>query len=507
MGTPPMNDDGPRVILHLGLGSFHRAHQAAYLQRLIDRGDTTWSITAGNLRPDNEAVAAALARQGGRYTLETVAPDGRRDYQRIESIRRVIAWQPDLAPLIDVAADAATRIVSFTVTEAGYHLDAEGRLDTASAEVVADLAGARRGEAGTTIYGALTALLRARMARGTGPLTLLSCDNLRHNGERLRAALIRFIEAVGDAALLDWVRAHTRCPSSMVDRITPRPTLEVCERVRRATGLDDEAAVMSESFIQWVIEDGFCHGRPAWESVGVEMVDSVTPYEEAKIRLLNATHSAIAWAGALAGHGFIHEAVADPAVRRLAHDYATIDAIPALQPSPLDLAAYRDSVLARFGNAVLADTVQRVASDSWAKLGGFVAPTIRDRLGGGATIDAVAVLPALYLAFLQRWRRGQVPFDNLDSAIDAEALRALCDAGDPVAVLCGAPGLWGPLAGDERLVAAVRRAARAVELAWPQFGGATTAVTSGANRRRGRPDPTRTTTPPRPGRRGRCAGR
>ena len=324
------NASPPFVMLHLGLGSFHRAHQALYLHLLHEAGDQRWVLAGGNLRPDMADTVAALAAQGGAYTLETVTPAGERSYTQVRSIRTVVPYQPDLAGLIAIGADPNTRIVSFTVTEAGYYLDAKNRLDLNFPDLVADLGAARAGRPGSTIYGALTALLRARMQSGAGKLTLLNCDNLRHNGERSRGGLLQFIELVGDTALRDWVNANTTSPNAMVDRITPRPTPDVRERVKAATGRDDAAPVMGESFIQWVIEDDFCNGRPAWETVGVEMVASVAPYEEAKIRLLNATHSCIAWAGTLVGYLYIHEGTHDPAIRRMAHDYVTDDVIPCL---------------------------------------------------------------------------------------------------------------------------------------------------------------------------------
>jgi D-arabinitol 4-dehydrogenase len=460
-------------ILHLGLGSFHRAHQAVYLHRLQQLGDRRWTLAAGNLRPDMPETIAALQRQGGAFTLETVSPQGDRRYERIESIEQVVPWQPGHAGLVALAADPATRIVSFTVTEAGYYLDAHDRLDPSFADLAADLAaepaaGHASGLADAaatpgTIYGALAMLLRARMQADAGPLTLLNCDNLRHNGRRFRRGLLEFLGRRGDAELQAWVASHTRCPNAMVDRITPRPTPEVRARVRQATGRDDPAALMGESFIQWVIEDLFIAGRPAWERVGVQMVDAVEPYEEAKLRLLNATHSCIAWAGTLRGHDHIHEGLADPEIRGFAWAYATDDAIPALQPSPIDLAAYRDTVLERFANPAIVDSNQRVAMDGFSKLPGFIAPTIHERLACGQTIRSVSVLPALFLEFLQRWHRGMLPFVYQDQAMDAAAAHAVCDAADPVAAFAALPALWGPLAGDARLVAALREARERVE--------------------------------------------
>jgi D-arabinitol 4-dehydrogenase len=223
---------------------------------------------------------------------------------------------------------------------------------------------------------------------------------------------------------------------------------------------------MGESFIQWVIEENFITGRPAWERVGVEMVSSVDAYEEAKIRLLNATHSCIAWAGTLVGTLYIHEGTHDPVIRQFAYDYVTDDVIPVLdtpeKPCPLNLPQYRDVVLDRFGNPAIRDTNQRVAMDGFSKIPGFIAPTFRERLARGETIDSVAMLPALFLAYLQRWHAGQIPYTYQDQAMDPAVAHAICDAADPVAAFCADRPLWGDLAGDTRLVDALRRASARV---------------------------------------------
>ena len=446
----------PFTILHLGVGSFHRAHQAVYLQKLIDSGDNDWTLAGGNLRPDMADVIAALASQGGRYTLETISPAGEHRYERIGAIREVILYQPSLARLVALGAMASTRIISFTVTEAGYYLDAKNNLDHNFPDLASDLAQARRAEPGQTIYGALTAILRARMTAGVGKVTLLNCDNLRHNGERFRGGLLQFIAQAGDEKLRAWVDSNTTSPNAMVDRITPRPAPDVRERVKSATGIDDAAPVMAESFIQWVIEDNFCNARPAWEKVGAQMVESVAPYEEAKIRILNASHSCIAWAGTLLGFQFIHEGTHHPAIRKFANDYVTDDVIPCLTPSPIDLAAYRDVVLERFGNPAIRDTNQRVAMDAFSKIPGFIAPTIRERLAKNESIASVAMLPALFFTFLQRWHNGQIPYAYQDQSMDVAIARAICDASDPIDAFCNDRVLWGLQAGDARLISAMR---------------------------------------------------
>lgn len=453
-----------KVMLHLGLGSFHRAHQALFTHQLRASGDTEWSLAGGNLRPDMAEMINALSGQGGEYTLETISPANEHTYTRVTSIKEVIPYEPGLKGLIARAIDPATRIISFTVTEAGYYQDANNQLDPSSSDIADDVLAVRAGDAGSTIYGALAAMLKQRMAAGAGPVTLLCCDNLRHNGDRSRSGLLQFITKLGDKVLLDWVEANTTSPNDMVDRITPRPTADVAERVGAATGWSDKAPVMSESFIQWVIEDNFIAGRPRWENVGVQLVESVSPYEEAKIRMINATHSCIAWAGSLVGYLYIHEGTQDPAIRRFAYDYMTDDAIPVLSPSPINLEAYRDVTLDRFGNPAIRDTNQRVAMDGFSKTPGFIVPTIRDRLARAESIDSSAVLPALFLCYLQRWNRGEISYEYQDQAMDPAVAHAICESADPIAAFCANVALWGDLANDTRIVYATRIAAEKIRL-------------------------------------------
>eukprot|EP00297_Palpitomonas_bilix_P008142 CAMPEP_0113872454 /NCGR_PEP_ID=MMETSP0780_2-20120614/3219_1 /TAXON_ID=652834 /ORGANISM="Palpitomonas bilix" /LENGTH=458 /DNA_ID=CAMNT_0000857981 /DNA_START=71 /DNA_END=1444 /DNA_ORIENTATION=- /assembly_acc=CAM_ASM_000599 len=440
--------------LHLGLGSFHRAHQALYLQLLHDQGDRSWELAGGNLRPDMVQVVEALQAQEGRYTLETVTPQGQRTYKDISSITKVISWDTQLSGLKEVAADPNTRIISFTVTEAGYYLDSQNKLDQSFKDLVSDI----KGETCCTIYGGLKVLLEARKGASAGPITLMSCDNLRSNGARFSKGFTQFLELTGAHDLLSWVKSNTSTPNAMVDRITPRPTAEVAERVKAATGVDDKAALMSEDFIQWVIEDEFVGGRPAWEKVGVEMVKDVMPYEEAKIRLLNATHSCIAWAGTLVGYNYIHEGSLDKDIREMAHAYITDDVIPVLSPCPLDLEKYRDVVLERFSNSNILDTNARVAMDGYSKLPGFILPTIRQRLERDEPIKSVAMLPALFLEFLLRLKRDKIPFKYEDQLMDHESVSNIVQAANPVVAFCNDRLLFNELAGDERLISGVEDA-------------------------------------------------
>ncbi len=455
------------IMLHIGLGSFHRAHQAVYLHRLRETGDRSWAIVGGNSRPDMAETMAALIAQQGRYTLETVTPAGVRAYETITAIQRVIPYAPDLRELIAVGADPDTHIVSFTVTEAGYYLDAQDRLDLSAKDLAADLEAVRAGLIGSTIYAVLTSILRARMTSGAGPVTLLNCDNLRHNGDRSRGGLMQFIALAGDEELASWVEANTSSPNAMVDRITPRPTPDVAERVAAAAGWADAAPVTAESFIQWVIEDRFVAGRPAWEKVGVEMVASVQPYEEAKIRILNATHSCIAWAGTLAGMTYIHEGTHDPEIRGFAHAYVTDDVIPCLhrpdhaQPDrPGGLPRCRARAFQQPGDP----RQQPARGDGRLLEDPGLHPADPDRTPVARREhrqhgDAAGAVPGLPAALAPR----------ADSPMNTRTRRwmplpPMPSAKPPTPCSPSAPTrtLWGPLAGDPRLLSALRSASERV---------------------------------------------
>lgn len=456
--------DNKNIILHLGLGSFHRAHQAVYLQKLIDLGHNDWTLAGGNLRNDMLDVIGTLQAQNGHYTLETVSPEGERFYQTIRAIAYVADFDEQLSGLVALGAKSQTKIISFTVTEAGYYLTDKDILDLSFTDLANDLTRVKNGLVGHSIYGALVSILKARIANHSGQVTLLNCDNLRHNGNRFRSGLLQFVDLLDDAPLKKWIIENTTCPNNMVDRITPRPTPAMRASVLNATGIDDPAALMGETFIQWVIEDNFIATRPKWELAGVEMVESVTAFEEAKIRILNASHSCIAWAGTLCGYQYIHEGALDPHIAKLAFDYVTQDVIPCLTPSPLDLAAYRDVVLHRFCNAAICDTNQRVAMDGFSKIPGYIAPTIRDCIEKNRPFSHVAILPALFLAFLQRWHHGQVPYAYQDQAMDEASAHAICGASDVVAAFCADTTLWGALAGNALLTSNVRAAYEQVQL-------------------------------------------
>jgi len=452
-------DSTPFVWLHIGSGSFHRAHQAWYLHRLLQQGHDEWSIALGNIREDGVPVLNALQAQGGKYVLETVTPQGERAYETITSLQKIIPWDNELAGLVAQGADPQTKVISFTVTEGGYYLDNQFNIDQSNADVQADLNGGCR-----TIYGAISHILAQRMASNGGAVTLLNCDNLRHNGERFHGGLMQFLALRQQQKVIDWVKKNTRCPNTMVDRITPRPSPEVALRVEQATGFKDRAPVMGEAFIQWVIEDDFIAGRPELERVGVEMVVSVLPYEEAKIRILNASHSCIAWAGTLLGQSFIDESTRTQTICQMAYNYVSEDVIPSLSPSPLDLNAYRDVVLERFSNPHIQDTNQRVAADGFSKIPGFITPTLQECYQRGQVPRATALLPALFFVYMQQWHLGLLPYEYQDGILDAAAVHALFDSADPIARFAGDSKLFAALASSEQFIDLMRQSVAQVTL-------------------------------------------
>lgn len=443
--------------LHIGLGSFHRAHQAWYLHKLIESGNQAWSIAAGNIRDDAEDVANAIAEQGGKYVLETISPKGECKYEQITSIRKILPWQENLVPLIEEGALAKTKVIAFTVTEGGYYLDTSHKLDVKNPAVSADLSGENQ-----TIYGTITKILDQRMNQNRGSVTLLNCDNVRHNGERFHDGLVEFITLLGKSELLTWMKSNIACPNTMVDRITPRPSTDLSARIKEKTGIDDKAPVMGETFIQWVVEDGFIDVRPDLEAVGVELVASVVPYEEAKIRILNSSHSCIAWAGTLVGQQFIHESTLTDYIYQIAHNYVTQDVIPCLGDNGIDLDTYRDVVLERFTNPYIEDTNQRVAADGFSKIPAMITPTMIECYQRGVSPEATAMLPALFFVFMEQWHNDNLPYEYQDGILNEKAVHDMFSCEDPIHIYATDPALFGELADMAEFEQLLRRKIKSV---------------------------------------------
>lgn len=349
-------------IVHFGIGAFHRAHQAVYTDDAMAAGDANWRIIGVSLRSGD--VAAQLNPQDGLYALAQRATD-QVSTRLIGAVAGVIVAADAPDAVIDVLASADTHIVSFTVTEKGYVRRPDGALDWDNADVASDRAGTAPPH---TIYGFVAAGLARRKAAGLSGLTLLSCDNLADNGARLHRLMSDYLSAT-DPALADWFDQHCRCPATMVDRIVPAMTEADRRWIASVTGVEDEGAVITEPFCQWVIEDDFAGPRPRWEAVGAQLVGDVGPYEAAKLRMLNGAHSALAYLGLDRGHEYVHQAIGDPALRGTIYTLMRQEAAATLdQDAGIDLQAYADALIARFANAALEHRLAQIAMDGSQKI-------------------------------------------------------------------------------------------------------------------------------------------
>ncbi len=452
--TPPAYDRRAIVpgIVHLGLGGFHRAHMARYLHdlMLLDPSALTWGIRGVGLREADRPLLKALTDQDCLYTL--VERDGD-DEQHvvIGAIVEAIDASAGSTNLLAAIASPETRILSLTVTEHGYCLDrATKRLDLTHPQIVHDLANPADPR---SAIGVVVAGLAERRRKGLGGLTVLSCDNIQHNGDVLRRAVADFADA-SDPGLLAWIAQHASFPNAMVDRITPQPTAAAIQDFRDRTGIDDAASLVAEPFRQWVIEDHFVAGRPALERVGVQFVGDVAPYERMKLRLLNASHLALSGPGQLIGLTGIDETIRHPLIRRYIIALMDRETGPTLDPVPgVDLDAYKRSVIARFDNPAIPDTVARVNADAALN---YLLDPIRDRLAAGAPIDLLGLGLAAWLRRVRGKDEAGRPIAVVHPLAAELRVRAIAGGGDP-APLLAMRSLFGDLGDDAGFVAIVGR--------------------------------------------------
>ncbi|MCV3242919.1 mannitol dehydrogenase family protein [Mesorhizobium sp. ZC-5] len=378
-------------IVHLGLGAFHRAHQAAYVEDCLAAGETGWGIVGASLRSTD--TRDALGPQDGLYTL--AVRDGEHEGLRVVgSIVSVLVAPENPEALLDALIDPRIRIVTLTVTEKAYLRNAAGDLDTRHPDVAWDLSNPDRPK---TLYGFLAEGLARRRSAGTPPFTVLCCDNLPANGATLRRLLLEFA-AERDAELEAHITGEVAFPSSMVDRIVPATTDADRARVSERLGADDAWPVMTEPFCQWVVEDNFTAGRPDWEKFGVTMVEDVRPFEDMKLRLLNGSHSAIAYLGLLLGHATVAEAFADPAIRRFVGNLwaETIPTLP--KGAGLDPQAYIEKLANRYANTSLQHRTAQIANDGSQKLPQRVIASALDRAGENTPVTHLMLVVAAWIA-------------------------------------------------------------------------------------------------------------
>ncbi len=444
-------------ILHIGVGNFHRAHQATYLNRLFSTGvDHDWGIVGAGVRPHDTKMREKLQQQDWLTTVIELDPAGYTatvcgsmiDYLLVES--RI---------LVEALGRPQIRIVSLTITEGGYFIDARtGGFQADHPDVVRDM---EDPASPRTVFGILLAGLELRRARNLPPFTIVSCDNLPENGRFTRQAMIGLAGGIS-ARKGDWVASEIAFPNSMVDCITPATGDRERALVADEFGIVDSSPVVCEPFRQWVLEDRFTAGRPTLEKVGVEFVDDVAPYELMKLRILNGGHAAIAYAGALLGHHFVHDAMRDSLIRAFLERLERNEIIPTVPPIfGVDFHAYLASVLERFANPRIGDTIPRLCLDGSNRQPKFILPTIVDRLSAGRPIDGLALEVALWCRYCAGKRDDGSPITVDDE--NAERLgQAACRAeNDPAAFLAMAD-IFRPVDGNEAFATAFSRALRAL---------------------------------------------
>lgn len=442
-------------VVHLGVGAFHRSHQAVVFEDALASGDLRWGVLGASLR--SPGVRDQLNPQDGLYSV-VVREGDRRDVRVIGAIQSVLVALEDPAALVAAMAEPDVHIVTLTVTEKGYKLDpASGALLTDDPEVAADLADL---SAPRTAPGFITAALAARKAAGRAPFTVISCDNLPHNGARIRQAVLDMAGRV-DTDLRDWIEANGAFPQTMVDRIVPATTPEDIAANEALLGLTDQGMVKTEPFTQWVIQNEFAGPRPDFEALGVQITPDVAPWEDAKLRLLNGAHSAIAYLGGLAGLEYVDQVVAIPAYARFVQALWD-EAQSTLTPPPgLDVTAYRGELMRRFANSALQHRTYQIAMDGSQKLPQRLLAACAARLDMGRSVDALALAVAGWM----RWQDGVDDAGNgftVDDPLAGETARLVGGGGDSgarVSALLSLSAVFPPaLAADERFAKAVAAA-------------------------------------------------
>ncbi|MFC6669286.1 mannitol dehydrogenase family protein [Marinobacterium aestuariivivens] len=404
-------------ILHIGVGGFHRAHQAVYTEQLLNRGKAgDWGICGVGLRAEDRAMRDALAAQDYLYTLYELGDGDDTGIQVVGAILDFVLAADGPEALLARLTDPVIRIVSLTITEGGYCTDdSTGEFLAELPEIRHDL---ENPQSPKTVFGFLVEALKRRRDAGIRPFTVMSCDNLPHNGEVARNALLSFA-ALRDEALRDWIADNVTFPNAMVDRITPMTSPAHRQQLLDETGIEDAWPVVAEPFLQWVLEDKFCNGRPDWNEVGVQFTDDVTPYEEMKIGLLNGGHQALAYLGALLGHRYAHETMQDAQLRDYVRVYMDSDVTPYLEEAPgIDLAAYKDSLIQRFSNTAICDQLSRIGYDGSSRLPKFVLPTLLRQIEAGAPLHRTALIIAAWCQYQTRIDQNGNPFEVGDPRSD-----------------------------------------------------------------------------------------
>lgn len=446
-------------IVHIGVGGFHRAHQALYLDEYFHRNPgSDWGICGVGLLEFDQRMRDALQSQDCLYTLVERSPDDDRA-RVIGSIIYYLFAPENRQAVIDALAAPQCRIVTLTITEGGYYyIEGSGEFDVNHPTIQHDL---QHPQQPIGVYGFLTAALDQRRQQGLPPFTVLSCDNLQGNGNIVRTMLTTFAK-LQNPELGQWIAEHVTFPNCMVDRITPATTPPDVAMVRDQFGIDDAFPVVAEPFLQWVVEDQFCAGRPNWESVGVQMTNDVHPYEMMKIRLLNASHLLIGYLGTLAGYSFVHETMADPLIRQ-AVERLMEEVTSTLQPVPgINVDQYKRTLIERFSNPKIRDQLPRVSLNGSAKVPKWVLSSLRDKLQQDGAIDYLSLTIAAWCRYLQGQDDQGNPITIDDPMADILSERARAGGSDPTPLI-SLSELFGDLSQSSRFVECVRNHLRKLD--------------------------------------------
>ena len=445
-------------IVHFGVGGFHRAHQAMYVDALMNEGEALdFGIVGVGTMPGDTRMRDALNGQDGLYTLVVKHPDGRREPRVIGSILRFLHAADDPGAVLAVMRAASTRIVSLTITEGGYLFHpSTGEFDAEHPLIQPDLP---PGATPTTPFGFIVEALRLRREDGTPPFTLMSCDNIPGNGDVAKKMIVAFAR-LKDPDLAAWIESAVRFPNSMVDRITPVTAPEDITALEDEFHVEDAWPVVCEPFTQWALEDAFeggVAGRPAFEDVGVQLVPDVEPYELMKLRLLNASHQALCYLGYLSGYRYAHEVCQDPLFVDFLLAYMNREATPTLHDVPgVDLTAYKHQLIERFANPEVRDTLARLCAESSDRIPKWLVPVIRTNLEKGGEIERSALVVASWARYAEGVDEQGQPIQVVDQLRDRVMAAAARQKVEPLAFVRDEQ-LFGDLASNERFAEAYTR--------------------------------------------------
>lgn len=409
-------------IVHIGVGNFHRSHEAFYTNELMERyGVLDCGICGVGLLDYDRRIYNILKDQDGLYTLVTKELDGSLTPRVIGSIVEYIFAPENPIAVIEKMANPDIKIISLTITEGGYNLnEATGEFDFSNPVIVEDM---KNPMSPKTVFGYLAQAMKLRMKRGVAGCTIQSCDNIQGNGHVARKALINYVEKA-EPELLSWIEEHVSFPNAMVDRITPVTVAGDMEKLKEEFLVDDQWPVVCEPFIQWVVEDDFAQGRPEWEKVGVQFVDNVLPFENMKLRLLNAGHSVLGMLGALHGYKTVDEAARDEVFLEFLESFMDEEVSPILGDlGGIDLAAYKKSLLERFQNMHIKDLISRICLESSAKIPIFLLPTIKAQIQGDVNIKRAAFVVAAWCKYNDGVDENGMRYD-IEDAMSNELIRA-----------------------------------------------------------------------------------